>query len=328
MKKRYQLIFIILALFLLYFVLSKVGFSNIINNLRMIKWYYLLLAILVNLSVFLVWTYKWKLLVDKISKVKFWRLFAILFTGIFFNSATPTANVGGEPLRAHFLGKECKKEKSKFLATVIIDKITNAGTALIFVIFSILFVSFFLKATTAMKVVTQSLVVILFILAVLIIFYHKVKLKTVLRLIYPLFKKKFSRLDKFERFVEQKKENMKQVLKEFYTNRKALRKEICLGLIMQILTFTKAYILFTALGVHVNPLYIILTVSIAVTIGQIIIVPGGIGVVESSMISMYALLGIDPHIAATVAILDRIIYYMFSLGLGYVMFTYTNYKYK
>lgn len=328
MKKRYQVIFILLALTLLYIVLNKIGFRNILESLKLLKWYYLILAIGINLLIFLTWNYKWRLLVNKVSKVKFWELFPILMTGVFFNTATPTANMGGEPLRVHYLGKRFKKEKSKYLATVIIDKITNAGTSLIFVLFSVLFASLFIKIPTTIKVLTQSLVTIGLLILGIFIFYKKVKLEKILKLLQPFFKKRFPTKKEFEKYVQEKKEEIKKVLKEFYTCRKSLGKEFSLGILMQLLTFSKAYVLFIALGQNVNPLYVILTVSIALMIGQLIIVPGGIGIVESSMISMYALLGINANIAATVAILDRVIYYIFALGLGYVSFMYVDYKHK
>ncbi len=327
MKKRYSIIFILLALSLLYLVLRKVGFGNILEGLRLLKWYYLVLAISINLLVFLVWNYKWRLQVCKISKIKFWELFPILMTANFFNTSTPTANLGGEPLRAYYLGKKFKKEKAKYFATIIIDKMTNAGTALMFVIFSVLFISLFLKVPTTVKILTQSLIITSSVIIGLALFYRKIKLKTILRVIYPFFKKKYPDRNVFEQTIEKKRDNIEGVFKKFYRDRKSVSTEISLGVVMQLLTFAKAYVLFIALGQEISPLYVVLTVSISIMIGQLIVVPGGIGVVEGSMISLYTLLGVSVEIAAMVAILDRIVYYMLTLGVGYLSFSYVNYKY-
>ncbi len=327
MKKRYSIIFILLALSLLYLVLKKIGFGNILEGLSMLKWYYLVLAISINLLVFLVWNYKWKLQVSKISKIKFWELFPILMTGNFFNTSTPTANLGGEPLRAYYLGKKFRKEKAKYFATIIIDKITNAGTSLMFVIFSVLFISLFLKVPTTVKILTQSLIVTSLVIIGLALFYRKIKLKTILRVVYPFFKKRYPNRNVFEQTIEKKRDNIEGVLKRFYRDRKSVSIEISLGVLMQLLTFAKAYVLFIALGQEISPLYVVLTVSISLMIGQMIVVPGGIGVVEGSMISLYTLLGVSVEIAAMVAILDRIVYYILTLGGGYLSFSYVNYKY-
>ena len=55
--------------------------------------------------------------------------------------------------------------------------------------------------------------------------------------------------------------------------------------------------------------------------------PGGAGVTELLMISMYISFGISSTIAASVALLDRFIFYIFSLGFGYVSLTYLNFRY-
>ncbi len=328
MKKRYQIIFLLLALLLLYFVLNKVGFGNIINTLKMLKWYYLLLAVGINLSMFLVWNYKWKLLVEKLGKIRFWDLFPMLMAGSFINTSTPTANVGGEPIRAYYLGRKIRKEKTRCFATIMIDKATNTATSLVFVLFSILFITLFLKISTTVKVLTQSLVILAAIIIIVSVLLRKLKMKDVAKLFHPLFRKKFSDKNQFLKYVENKVGSIKEVMKEFFKDNKAVRKEVTLAFVMQLLTFAKAYVLFIALGQNVNPLNVVIAISIAVTIGQLIIVPGGIGVVESSMISMYALMGINANIAATVAILDRIIHYFFALGIGYISFSYLNYRHR
>ncbi|MEM4245204.1 MAG: flippase-like domain-containing protein [Candidatus Nanoarchaeia archaeon] len=328
MKKRYQLVFLSLALLLLYFVLNKVGFNNIINTLKMLKWYYLVLAIALNLSMFLVWNKKWKSLVNKLGKIKFWELFPILMAGIFINTSTPTANVGGEPLRAYYLGKKLRKEKTKCLATIIIDKATNTATSLLFVVFSILFITLFLKIPTTVKILTQSLIIIAAIIIIVSILLRKLKLEDTARIFYPLFRKKFPDKKQFLTYIQNRIGSIKEVMKEFFKDNKAVKKEVTLALVMQLLTFAKAYVLFIALGQNVNPLNVVIAVSISMVVGQLILVPGGVGVIESSMISMYALMGINANIAATVAILDRIIYYFFALGVGYLSFSYLNYKHR
>lgn len=328
MKKRYQIIFIVLALLLLYFVLSKVGFSKILQSLEMLKWYYLLIAAALNLFVFIIWNYKWKLLVDKVSKVRFWELFPIEMTGIFVGTSTPTLNLGGDPLRVYYVSKKFKKEQSKYVHTVVIDKLTNVAIWTVFIFLSLLFLSIFLKVSTLIKVIIESLIIIILLLIGLFIFYKKTRKERIVKMIHPLFRKKFPDFNKFIAYLREQRENIKVAIKEFYRNKKELNQQILLGVFAELTMFAKAYLLFILLGYNINPIYVIIAVSISIMISQIIIVPGGIGVVESSLISMYALMGINAEIAAIVAILDRVMYYIFALGLGYLMFSYTHYKYS
>lgn len=328
MKKRYQIIFLGIALALLFYLLRKVGITSVLGILRTLKWYYIAGAFALNLSVFLIWTYKWKLLVDKVNKVKIKEIFPILMAANFVNTTTPTASLGGEPLKAYYLSKKYKKEKTMYIATVIIDKAINLITSLAFSLASIIIVSIFLEIPKILKVALDSMIIIMGIAVIIFVSRRKIKVKKLAGWAYFLFKKKFKNKEKFISYLDEKTSNITKILKQTYRDKKSLRKEIGLGVIMQILTFSKPYILFLSFGQAVNPLYIILAVSISMLIGQIVIIPGGIGVVETMMIGIYTALGIDPGIAATVAILDRMIYYIFTLGVGYISLTYINYKYQ
>jgi len=59
--------------------------------------------------------------------------------------------------------------------------------------------------------------------------------------------------------------------------------------------------------------------SLGITAGFISLVPGGLGIQEGSMASIYALLGVSIHTALLAAILFRIIYYFipFLISLGF-----------
>jgi len=325
MKKRYQAIFILLALFLLYLVLNKIGFEKIIENLKLLRWYYLLIALAMTFAMFAVWNYKWKILVDKVSKIKFWELFPIMMAGLFVDSSTPTFNLGGEPLKAYYLGKKFKKGKAEYLAGIIIDKGMNTLTSLTFIVISLLIAALFFKVSLTAKVVIESIIVVM-LAAVAAIFLYKKTKSTILGLMQRMLKKKFKTKKRLEKYIENNKELIISHMKGFYKNKKTLTVSILACLLMQALIFGKSYVFFTALRQSVNPLYIIIAVSIAMVVGQLVVIPGGIGVVESSMISLYALLGISPEIAAIVTILDRITYYTFSLGIGYLSLIYANYK--
>ncbi len=327
MKKRYQLVFILLALLLLYLVLNKIGFGKIAENLKLLRWYYLVIALALTFVMFVIWNYKWKTLIDKISKIKFWELFPVLMAGLFVDSSTPTLNMGGEPLKAYYLSKKFKKEKTPYLVSVIIDKGMNTLTSLFFIIISLLIAAMFFKVSLTLKVIIESIIIIMLAVVTAIFLYKKTK-STILWLIQRVLKKKFKTKEELEQYIKEHKDVALKSIKEFYRDKKLLTIAIASCLLMQLVTFGKAYVLFLALGQSVNPIHVIIAISIATVIGQLVIIPGGIGVVESTMISIYTLLGISPEIAAIAAIIDRITYYIFSLGLGYLSLIYTNYKYK
>ena len=63
-------------------------------------------------------------------------------------------------------------------------------------------------------------------------------------------------------------------------------------------------------------LIVLVVVSLGLLIGAISIFPGGIGVVESTMVLLYSTMGINFSAALLVAFLSRMIYYFFSIFVG------------
>jgi uncharacterized protein (TIRG00374 family) len=76
---------------------------------------------------------------------------------------------------------------------------------------------------------------------------------------------------------------------------------------------------FDALGDPISLGVLLTGFSMGVTAGVLSMVPGGLGVQEGSMASVYALLGVSLQQAALAAILFRVVYYLIpylaSLGL-------------
>ena len=75
-------------------------------------------------------------------------------------------------------------------------------------------------------------------------------------------------------------------------------------------------------------LTILAVLSIAYFLGYFIPLPGGLGIIEGTMISLYQINDIDPEIAGTVTLIDRSFYLLFSLGGGYLCLNYLGYKYN
>ncbi|MCK5234872.1 MAG: flippase-like domain-containing protein, partial [Candidatus Aenigmarchaeota archaeon] len=61
-------------------------------------------------------------------------------------------------------------------------------------------------------------------------------------------------------------------------------------------------------------------------VSYIVFTPGGAGITEIVLISLYVAVGVDSHVAATVALIDRGAYYVTSFGLGYLATVYMKVK--
>ena len=328
----------IILLIILFYVLKSIGFKNIYENIMRANKIYLIIAFIAGAIYFLVWNYKfYKMLKTEFKKkVKYWKTLPISFAGSFFNNTTPGAGVGGEPIKAYYCSLIYKKSKSKIFAILLIDKAINNIVFMVFLIPSILFAVLFVKMPTTVKIILGVVVgatVLLFIGAYLLVTNIKRKhLKRFLKMLYhnritSFFERRFKRYRKFESYVFGRMKAFHNTYQNTVKNSAGLRLNFFLGTLMWTSRYVYPLFLFYAFGFEVNILMMIIALNIAQVIGMLSFLPGGMGIQEPVMISLFLAFGIDPTIAAIVTVMDRAIFYFYALVVGYISFVYLNHKY-
>lgn len=347
-----NIIFFIIGLILLLGVLSYIGIDKLAESVKDTKPIYLVAAFILNLLMFLVWNLKFKFLVDKIDKGKaaanFTSLFPIIMVGSFINATTPGAKTGGGPVKAYYLSKLLNIDKTTCMPIVIIDQLTNSGLFLILSIISVLLVFLFLDISGTISLVIEIFLLLISLIIVSGILTRKRvkrrlksfgmnkfigKLDKLLYKIYyfKLFKfirKRFYTYQLFESYVIERVEKFIVGFEEVARDRRLIKMDLFLALSIWILIYLKTYILFLGFGYDVNFMVVVIVVTISLFISSVMIVPGGIGLVEMAMITLYAASGVDPGIAAAVSVLDRFIFYFFALGIGYLSLNWLNFRFR
>ncbi|MDF1533404.1 MAG: lysylphosphatidylglycerol synthase domain-containing protein [Methanosarcinaceae archaeon] len=131
--------------------------------LRSIDPYFILFAFLLELSGFLIWTLKWKHLVDKIEHIKFKTLFMGLMAGNCMSTNVLRARTFGGFGRAFFLKNVLQNhKKANWYATIVMDQTTNNFVFIPLLIFSLLFGVLFLNIPWWLSVLMEIIVLILF----------------------------------------------------------------------------------------------------------------------------------------------------------------------
>lgn len=319
---------IIISVIILWFI----DFEKLWLILRSIDLELLVSAVLLELIGFLVWTVKWKFLVDKLQKVKFTILFLGLMAGNCLNTNVLRARTLGGFGRALFLQNVSQEHKhANWYATVVMDQTTNSFVFSFPVIFSILFVFLFLNIPFWLSIILEMIVFIVFLLALAAFFSRrKIDNPEVVRFFYsnmqrmynlPLFKFIHSRFDSYNKFEELVESSLKEFAKTFrsiLTDRRILTRDLALSAIMFTFIYSKAYVLFHSVGYDVTILHLIVSLSLILWINSVFPVPGGFGVKELIMISIYAMVGIPVTIAAIVSLIDRAIYMFFVIIVAYL----------
>lgn len=313
-------------------VLWLIDFEKLAIILRSINFNLIALAFLLELAGFVVWTVKWKFLVDKLEKIRFTTLFLGLMGGNCLNTNVLRARTFGGFGRAMFLRNVTQSRKhANWYATIVMDQTSNSFVFSFPVIFSLLFVFLFLNVPWWLSVIMETIVLIIFLLAFTAFLLRRKFDKTrVVRLFYSnleriynfslftFIRNRFDTYNKFEELIELSLEEFAKTSKSILKDRKILARDLALSAFMFAFIYSKAYVLFQSLGFHISISHLIVSLSLILWINSILPVPGGFGAKELVMISIYAMVGIPVTIAAIVSLIDRAIYMFFVIIISYL----------
>ena len=132
-----RLILLVVGLLTLGLLVWHIGPGNIYDAAAKLGPAALLVILIPSLIMYMIEAYGWKVtLGPKAKEVPFWRLLAIRTAGEVVNMTTPTAYVGGEPLKAYLLRKY-HVPMVEGLASVVIAKTTMTIAEVLFILLGI-----------------------------------------------------------------------------------------------------------------------------------------------------------------------------------------------
>lgn len=325
---KYLLIIAIISI-LIYFIITQVGLRNIYSNLKQINPAYLILAFLsVNVYMFF-WHLRGYYILCSIKKINFFSLIPIFLVGLFLNTITPGARAGGEPVKIHFLSKKFGISRTDAMAASMIGFIYNFFIFSALVLFSILFVVFYIDISIILK---SFLLFVLAFIPLLLFFLFlsrnmiiKFFMKRIFPIIYPTFickkiRERFETCLKFEEYLNQKREIFSRFILKSLKDKRRLFIGIIIAFLVHLFKFLAAYILFLSLGQNIEFIHVVIVVTLATLLGDLSLLPGGMGITEGLMIALYLGFSINPAIAIIVTFADRAMEYFYSLFLGGIAF--------
>lgn len=319
MKKRYSISLTIIILALLVFTLKDINLLEVLALLRKINLLFIALAIVSYVCMFLLWNVRFQYLLKDYVKSDFFFLLRTTMAGVFFNTITPGSNVGGELPRAYFLNAKYGKQKAKYMGHILADKTFNMLGSGIFLALSLFLVFPLLNISFGFKTILQSIVILIYLItiAVLISTYENKTLWISKKLIKIRSIRKIFKRDKaLEIFLKRKIRSFANVYTTTLKNRKKVYISFLLSIVACLFNFLASYFIFLSLGYNLNILMIIIAVTIATALGDISPIPGGIGLIESIVILLYTAMAVPLAFGTTVALLSRVIYYIFALAIG------------
>ncbi|MBU0760835.1 MAG: flippase-like domain-containing protein [Nanoarchaeota archaeon] len=321
MRKRIGIPLTIIIFALLFITLKDINFYEAFSLLKNLDISYFSFAMLSGFSLFLIWTFRWQHTMKGYLDANYFFLLRVLFAGVFVNTLTPGTGIGGEAVRAYYVGKKYKRPQTKLLGYIAADATFNAIVFFLFTILSLIFAFVVFDISIESEAILPITITAIAIATALSFIIWKNAHSEELWLAKKLYRfktieKHFHNLHHFEYYFVRKIHNFTYVFKEVVTDKHKIWLGIFLSVIYRILEATITYFILLGLDIHISFISVIVIAILSRLIGDLTPIPGGIGVVEGSMILLYSAIGLAAPTAAVVALLSRLIVYFYNLLVG------------
>lgn len=313
---------ILIFLVMLYFI----GIDNVIDALKYARFEFILLAVLVQIFTYFLYTLRWKILnnlADIHVGVK--KLLPMVLVSLAVNNITPSGRGGGEPVRAYILAKKEGHLMEETFATVVADRALDTFPFVVLAIITIIGMTFYFDFDTWL-IVLMIVAVIAIVVVLALLIYISINPSFgqrfegwIVRLVRRFYKKNSEDLEeKIHSIISGFQDTMKLVL----SDRRVLYHALPLSFIIWVFEIIRVYIVFLAFGANVDLVVIGEVFIVASLVGMIPFLPGGLGAVDGIMVLFYSAAGIPYSISAAASVIERLISFWMTTFIGLVILPY------
>jgi len=289
------------SLFLLFYLLLKIDYQNILEIIKTLEYSYIFLSIFLILFGIIVSSYKWLIILKSINdkaNISLLNIIKYYFIGNFFNNFMPTS-IGGDIFRISLLKNVTKNYHDSFFS-VFMDRFTGFYSLIIIFIIS----SFIIKSDSQyidyMQLIFLS---ILFLTIILFCFINMGPFKSIIL--------KFSGGKKiFTHFL---------YLHKFTSKKKIFFRSIIMSLLFQIIVLLFNLSVILAFGYEESLLQVILIIPVIMVITMLPISFNGVGIRESMFILFLVPLGYSETSAFAIGFITYILNIIISLP-GFILY--------
>lgn len=309
---------------IIFIVTALAGLQDIINVLEKTNLWFLALNFVLEGFILLIWTFRWKLILDLVDDApRFRSLLLMLFASLFGNNITPGA-AGGEPLRAYIL-REIKGTPFEIgFASSTADRVFEF---LPFVLISILAAFLIISWDIALWIrLSVTIIIILIVVFFSVVVYAGANQHIAQRIALSVAKSLFPLALKLTRKEMHFSEIREKII--FYVHRfttgfgMALkdRQVLVIGIILSFgmwgLDMVRLYVCFMAVGVEVPIIPLVVIYTVGILIQLLPLIPGSLGIREVILVGLFAAVGISADYVMAASIIDRLASYIVPTLIG------------
>ncbi len=308
-------------------LLLRENIQALLVSLRGLDRELLALAIAAYFVSVFVWALRWRIALASLNRhISLGILSPIILSGIFLNNVTPIMRVGGDPFgRVYLLQRMAGTDYSSSMAASIGEHAFDPFFAVLLLTGGLFLQSLGASIPLAITVlVLGSIGTLLVGFGPRMLFKQKVGLANVKRLLGRISSWVWKNPDR---------QRMAQGVETFYsgvyTTIDTWRRGLQIGgltAIMWGLDVLRFYVIFLCLGHAPSLQVLLLASSLPVLLGLIPFLPGGLVIVEGSLVAMFAAHGVPLEIAVAATMIERGISFVLSSVVGGAVFSYLGIK--
>lgn len=312
----------LILLGLIYFA----DFGEFLQALAQVDLFYMSLAALTGLSVYLVWGFVWFRFFKKMGiENSLWKSYKMFMAGNFMNSVTPLGQLGGEPFMAYVVSKNTGSSYERALSAVVSSDLLNSIPIVTYMtigtLYLVLFGGSLLGGTGIVRTAIYA-VLFLSVTAVLLGYFLWSGHGGVESWITGLIKKIEERLPHLQnsiRMVREKLGELRKTFREAGDDPFYLAETAAISHLALPTQFISLYFILLGLGIEPTILGIIFTIIMS-GVAVFFPTPGGSGTFEAAFTLLirvfYPGTGLDVAVAA--AVLFRLSTFWAGIPIGYL----------
>ncbi len=318
MRKRIAIFLFSVLVMLL--AISLFGIGDVMSIILVSNLSLIFFAVLCQLIIFFLYAIRFKIMSSKYKNLSLKDAFYITTTGNFISLITPIAKIGGQPLMIYLTKEKIGSAKSS--AIVLMDTIID-------IISSTLLVAAILILFRTVIPYPLFLPLLVFTLLTILVTAGFMKLflsRKVLSRMLDWFLNKIRRFKKVNKIFHAHlfEKSFRLVLED----KKIMSAGMGLSFGIKFFELLRIWIIFTAIGILLSPVAILVIWAVMLLLLTIPWLPGSLGLFEFGTSSAFILLGLTSSQAAGGVLLDRFVSFWFVIFFSVVVIWLSRYRLK
>jgi len=296
-KKSILIIIVSVAFYVILVILSDL--EKITSGFEHVKWDYYPLIFLLNFVIYFIIAVRYHLFLRELGiKISIKYSILVSFSG---QSMFSTFGRAGTLIKSYLLKKKFQCSISSTAPIIIIEQFLDLKSTIIILIISLIWFEVF-----EAQIVTGLAIIIT------ILLYLVIRNKVV----FSLIKKIFSKIKYLNNYVDNIDESRQSLLK--LLSFKIMAVTFSLSLIIKTLQVVVVFLIFDSLGLSIDFLLSGIIYFTSMLVGTFVLLPGGIIVTDSSMLSLLLSNNVDLATGSTTVIITRFVTLWFTVIVGLI----------